>query len=101
MTQRETVLRMLKRAGSEGVRSDAFFEAHLPRAAARILELKDEGYEISSEREGKFVRYALVERSAGCLRASTAGESQTASVPLSEKPERSVPSMFDPDVEWS
>lgn len=58
---------MLKTAGSKGIRSDAFFEAHLPRAAARIKELRDEGHNIISEKEGKFCRYRLAEASeSGC-----------------------------------
>lgn len=50
---------MLKDAGSEGVRSDAFVAAYMPRAAARIKELRDSGYKISSEHEKQFVRYRL------------------------------------------
>lgn len=61
MTQRERILSMLRAAGSEGVRSDEFIKSYMPRAAARVQELKDSGYEISSEREGKFCRYVLTE----------------------------------------
>ena len=57
MTQRERVLYELDQAGEAGVRSDTFLELHIPRAAARILELKAEGHEITSTREGQFVRY--------------------------------------------
>jgi hypothetical protein len=59
MTQRERVLKMLRAAGSEGVRSDAFLAVYMPRAAARIKELRDSGYEISSGHEKQFVRYTL------------------------------------------
>ena len=59
MTQRERIHSMLKAAGSSGIRSDEFFNAYMPRAAARIQELRDSGVEITSEREGKFVRYTL------------------------------------------
>lgn len=60
MTQRKRVLAILKAAGRHGVRSDIFIADHLPRAAARVGELKDEGYNITSEREGKWTRYTLV-----------------------------------------
>lgn len=59
MTQKERVHKMLKDAGPKGVRSDEFFREYMPRAAARIMELKAEGVEIETEREGKFVRYTL------------------------------------------
>lgn len=59
-TQRERVLSMLKAAGTRGVRSDTFLEARIPRVAARVLELKAEGLEITSERERQFCRYRLL-----------------------------------------
>jgi hypothetical protein len=59
MTQRECVYSMLKTAGSKGVRSDEFFKAYMPRAGARIYELRAEGHEITSEPERQFVRYTL------------------------------------------
>lgn len=65
MTQREIVLQTLKAAGPAGVRSDTFIKDFMPRAAARIQELKDAGHEIRSEREGKYVRWVLVGSSAG------------------------------------
>lgn len=70
MTQKATVRRTLE-AHPEGVRSDYFFALHIPRAAARIQELKDEGVPIDTKREGKYVRWTLAgigadaERSAG------------------------------------
>jgi hypothetical protein len=66
VTQRKRVLRILKDAGPKGVSSKTFIESYLPRAAARVRELKDEGYEIRSEREerSQFVRYYLVSESA-------------------------------------
>lgn len=60
MTQKEQVLSMLKAAGSWGLRSDVFLEHRIPRAAARVGELRREGYHIPSEREKQFVRYVLV-----------------------------------------
>jgi hypothetical protein len=63
-----------------------------PRAAARIQELKGSGVEISSEREGKYVRYRLVgvgadagPRSPGTARVSShSGQAtQLALAPLS------------------
>jgi len=58
-TQKETVLNMLKAAGNFGVRSDTYLAEYIPRAAARVKELREEGYEITSEREQQFVRYTL------------------------------------------
>ena len=60
MTQRDRVLEMLKAAGQNGVRSDHFIANYMPRAAARVQELKEQGYEISSEREGKYTRWTLL-----------------------------------------
>lgn len=60
LTQKDTVLRVLRDSGAEGVRSDVFLSLGIPRAAARVLELRGEGYEISSTREKQFTRYCLV-----------------------------------------
>lgn len=65
MTQKETVLAMLKQAGPEGVTSNQFYAACLPRFGARIHELKKEqGLDIRKEpvEDGHF-RYILVGRS--------------------------------------
>lgn len=59
-TQKEQVLSMLTAAGSWGLRSDVFLTHRIPRAAARINELRQDGYEISSEHEKQFVRYVLL-----------------------------------------
>jgi len=113
MTQKERVLRMLKDAGPEGVRSDEFIKQYMPRGAARIQDLKDEGVFITSEREGKYTRYRLI-GNAGVdsgpapgqvvVRAAVdsgvaAGDPPTSLAP----PDRSVPSMFDPDdcLDWN
>ena len=64
MTQKETVLAMLKKAGPEGVTSNQFYAACLPRFGARIHELKKEqGLDIRKEpvEDGHF-RYILVGR---------------------------------------
>ena len=64
MTQKETVLAMLKQAGPEGVTSNQFYAACLPRFGARIHELKKEqGLDIRKEpvEDGHF-RYILVGR---------------------------------------
>lgn len=126
MTQRARVLRMLQEAGPKGVRSDAFYAAYLPRAGARIHELRSEGYEITSEPERQFVRYKLVGiRAEGSARPRTAepaslGEavrenpsaySGESGVPSPQGPAgeerrvgtafpRSVPPMFDVDADW-
>lgn len=65
LTQKDTVLRVLSDSGAGGVRSDQFLAMGIPRAAARVLELRNEGYEISSTREKQFTRYTLVGLDAG------------------------------------
>lgn len=53
MSQKETVLRMLK----EGPKTTAdFLQAYIPRFSARILDLKKDGIEIESRRvrEGSY-----------------------------------------------
>lgn len=63
MTQKETVLAMLDEAGPEGVTSNQFYNACLPRFAARIFELKADGHQVVKEpvEKGHF-RYILVGR---------------------------------------
>jgi hypothetical protein len=101
VTQRERIHSMLRAAGTKGVSSKAFIANYMPRAAARIQELKDSGVEISSEREGKYVRYRVVGSGSGnrwadgvatCPRAASAASS-----------DRPVPSMFDADdcLDWN
>ena len=62
-TQKETVLAMLDEAGSEGVTSNQFYSACLPRFGARIHELKAEGHDVVKEpvEQGPF-RYIWVGR---------------------------------------
>lgn len=64
LTQKDRVYFALRDAGESGVRSDVFFKLHMPRAAARILELRAEGHQIEATREGKYTRYTLVGSSA-------------------------------------
>jgi hypothetical protein len=82
MTQRQKVLQMLRAAGSKGVRSDEFFAAYLPRAGARIHELKAEGYEITSEPEKQYRRYRLesVGSETGGPRIMVEGKAEAASL---------------------
>ena len=63
-TQKQRVLAMLEEAGSRGVTTAQFLEAHIPRFGGRILELRDEGHRIETHRvrEGSF-RYVLVSSS--------------------------------------
>jgi len=56
---------MLRDAGKRGVRSDEFYKAYMPRAGARIHELRSEGHEITSEQEKQFVRYRLARMGGG------------------------------------
>ena len=51
MNQRDQVLAMLKAAGPAGVHSFELLQAGLPRAAARIVELRQAGFVIDSKRE--------------------------------------------------
>ena len=51
MSQRDQVLAMLKAAGPAGVHSFELLQAGLPRAAARIVELRQAGFVIDSKRE--------------------------------------------------
>ena len=62
-TQKETVLAMLNEAGPEGVTSNQFYAACLPRFGARIHELKADGHDVVKEpvEQGHF-RYILVGR---------------------------------------
>lgn len=59
LTQRDRVLFELRNAGEGGVRSDVFLRLAIPRAAARVKELRDEGYEIESVHDNQYVRYIL------------------------------------------
>ena len=126
MTQKQRVLAMLRAAGSFGVRSDTYLAEYIPRAAARIKELREEGYEITSEREKQFTRYTLVGVGAvggadpkgdaflrppvdGCADSSEEGSRRNDPVDRGElavdiKDRRSrrppTPSMFDYDADW-
>ena len=103
MTQKQKVLGMLRAAGTFGVRSDTYIKDYMPRAAARIQELKDEGHNITSEREGKYTRWTLVGSSAGGRTSQEPdrdGGTPRLRHPSVASSERSTPSMFDCDVEW-
>lgn len=65
-TQREVVLSALRDAGDTGVHSFEFLSVGIPRAAARVQELRVDGHTITSTREclngnAQGVRYRLVE----------------------------------------
>lgn len=98
MNQRERVLSMLKKAGAEGVRSDTFYAAYLPRPGARIFELRQEGYEITAERERQFVRYKLVGVGAEARQPQGAGLSGFITgerQPASADPGEPAPTLFE------
>lgn len=59
--QKREVLSMLREAGSRGVLSKSLYERFLGRGAARIYDLKQDGFKIESVREGKYARYTLEE----------------------------------------
>lgn len=60
VSQKLRILALLQSAGEEGISSRWFIQNYLPRAAARVQELKEARWEITSEREGGFCRYTLV-----------------------------------------
>lgn len=93
MTQREQVLRMLQRAGEDGVSTAAFLEARLPRFSARIQELRREGHTIESirVREGSW-RYLL----SGAESVPAAFEGSAPS----PEPQETTLSAYDPEAEW-
>jgi len=67
VTQRDIVLKALRDAGDRGVHSFEFLELQIPRAAARVLELRENGHTITSTRErlngdAEGVRYRLIEQ---------------------------------------
>lgn len=60
MSQHDTCLSMLKSAGSAGVTTQQFLQAYIPRFSARLLELKQEGYDIQTlPYKGSCKRYVL------------------------------------------
>jgi hypothetical protein len=62
VTQRERVLRMLRTAGRNGVRTGDFLAAGLPRFSARLIELREDGHQITGVRESDSSwRYTLIE----------------------------------------
>lgn len=85
MTQKERVYSMLKNAGPEGVRSDEFYKAFLPRAVARVYELREEGHNITSTPEKQFVRYRLAGVGAGHKAEPGVEQSSSAAAPHGDK----------------
>lgn len=60
MSQKERILTMLQEAGSQGVTGNQFYAACLPRFAARVKELRDQGYDITTRRiDGNHFVYTL------------------------------------------
>lgn len=79
MTQRDIVLKALRDAGDRGVHSFEFLELQIPRAAARVLELRENGHTITSTRErlngdAEGVRYRLIEQPSVPVVAVPVGE---------------------------
>ena len=110
MTQCERVLSMLRSAGKRGVRSDEFFRVGLPRGVARIWDLRQRGYEIEDEPEGKYKRFRLVGVGAGqepqpaSLASADSGERSTGGrgrAEVASGAARSVPGFFDVDADWN
>lgn len=60
VSQKQRILQMLEEAGSNGVTGNQFYAACLPRFAARIKELRDQGYSITTRRiDGNHFVYTL------------------------------------------
>lgn len=60
VSQKQRILQMLEEAGSTGVTGNQFYAACLPRFAARIKELRDQGHDISTRRiDGNHFVYTL------------------------------------------
>jgi hypothetical protein len=90
LSQRDRVLYALRDAGEAGVRSDVFLGLSIPRAAARVCELREQGYEIASERERQFVRYRLqARRGVGDVGAHTRYEDNPITAGIARRPGRS------------
>jgi hypothetical protein len=104
VTQQDRVLHMLRTAGARGVTNAQFATAYLPRFSARIKELRERGFDITTERlgEGRF-RYVLhtTERAGVSHHARDGGASSLVPavgsgpvrVPLNTKP--------DPGYSWT
>jgi Helix-turn-helix domain len=61
MSQRHKVLSLLRHAGDAGVTNAVFLDWRIPRFSARICELREDGYEITTGAEhNSRVRYTLV-----------------------------------------
>lgn len=60
-SQKEKVLWMLFCAGRKGVSSKTFYQEFLPRASARIYDLREDGYTIIAKPDGKYKRYILLD----------------------------------------
>jgi len=60
VSQRTRVLALLRHAGDRGVTNSEFIDWRIFRYAARLHELRDEGYEIDTKAFGSKVTYTLV-----------------------------------------
>jgi Helix-turn-helix domain len=60
MSQRTRVLALLRHAGERGVTNSEFVDWRIFRYAARLHELREEGYEIRTKAFGSKVTYTLV-----------------------------------------
>jgi winged helix domain-containing protein len=100
MSQHDRILRWLRERGEKGVHSFELFEAKMPRGAAVIKVLRDEGYDIESRREPYFgksqgVRYVL--RSAPSLSRGPEPEPEPQLIASGSR----SGSQYDPYSEWS
>lgn len=78
MTQKERILDMLRIAGTTGITPwDALWDvdmggANCTRLAARIADLRADGWDIETRMAGGFARYVLFEPARGQLRLGVA-----------------------------
>lgn len=102
-SQKLRILALLQSAGEEGISSLWFIQNYLPRAAARIRELREEGWDIRSERITglQYCRYTLQGGDANALRKS--GDLKTGRIvaePRVEDGSGLSESLFDQEVTW-
>lgn len=83
MTQRETVLRMLREAGAKGVSAVVFnYEWGITRSAAIVHDLRGEGFNIETKDDGKM--HDGRQRLARYVLHADAGVSQSTPTPVRE-----------------
>jgi hypothetical protein len=96
VTQREKALAMLTEAGDAGVTNGEFAANRILRFGARLKELRDEGYEISTQGTNGTVRYVL--ENVGAVEEPSA--SSLAKGPPASTTTCVLRDYTDPDGDW-